>query len=300
MKYIKLSYFVFLAIILQACTGIGVYHVSEKSLPTGDGIYFLKPDGTYDDFNSGYRDGRSPDVAPDGALVFIKPVAVSVGEPVYQQVWRENVLLTRTPGNKRYPRWGNRWFAYEHDTDSGKKIVVHSHNNLTIFELRPNVDGGLDFFDNGNKIVFTRDDGIYWIPVDESAVETRIASCGPPPSRCRFPVVSHDGALLAYRVTVALASGWIESIQIMRTGTWDPVSIVTLQPPANLRGVYSFDFSPDDSRLYVSARATDVTDNDDHNRLELFSIKLDGSDQVRVTNNQIADYYPSTIEVTWP
>ena len=178
--------------------------------------------------------------------------------------------------------------------------MVHSHNNLTIFELSPDVDGGLDFFDDGNKIVFTRNDGVYWIPVDANAVEIRIASCGPPPSRCRFPVVSHDGSLLAYRVTVALAPGWIESIQIVKTGTWELVSTVTLESPADLRGVYSFDFSPDDNRLYVTAKATDVTGVDNRNQMELFSIKLDGTDQERVTNNQIPDYCPSTIKVPWP
>lgn len=152
MKCIKLSCLILFVIILQACTKEGVYHVSEKPLPTGDGIYFLKSDGTYEDFNYGYRDGRYPDVASDGKLVYIKPIDINPGDPVYQQVWKENVLMTHTPGDKRYPRWGDQWFAYEFDASSGKKIGVHSHNNLTIFELPPNVDGGLDFFDNGNKI----------------------------------------------------------------------------------------------------------------------------------------------------
>jgi hypothetical protein len=104
-------------------------------------------------------------------------------------------------------------------------------------------------------------------------------------------------ALLAYRVTTALTTGWIESIRIVRTGTWEDVSTVTLQPPADLRGVYSFDFSPDDRRLIVTAKSTDVTDGNPDNQSELFCIKIDGTDQKRLTNNRILDYSPSTVRI---
>jgi hypothetical protein len=198
MKYLDFMCLIIFSMHLSACT-MGIYHVSEQPQLNGDGIYLMKmrtdcTGGTYEDVNYSYRSGRYPDVAPDKALVFVKPIAINFGDPVFQQIWRENVLLTHTPGDKRYPRWGSRWFAYEQDTGSGKKIVVHSHNNLTIFTLSPEADGGLDFFENGEKIVFTRTDGVYWIAAVENAVENRIASCGTFPNRCRFPVVSHDGS----------------------------------------------------------------------------------------------------------
>ena len=291
----------FIGVFMFSCVGPGIYHVSEKPLPEGDGIYLLKPDGTYD-VNYGFRSGRYPDANSDeDVILWVKPHSEVPGGSSINQVWHTNlsnggtVLLTHSSGDKKHPRWGHRWYAYQRETTNGDKIVVSSHNNLTQFELPPIVIGGMDFFDDGNKIVYTADDGVYWISAEPNATPERIAECARPASQCRFPVISHDGTLLAYRHTVPLGSGWIESIRIVQVGTWAFFKTVMLGPPANLRGIYSFDFSPDDNRLFVTARAADVTNTSGNNNLEIFSIKLDSSDQQRITNNSIPDYYPSTV-----
>ena len=75
------------------------------------------------------------------------------------------------------------------------------------------------------------------------------------------------------------------------------VETITLDPPADLKGIYSFDFSPDDTKLYVTARADDIIDDDPDNKLEIFSIDRATGCQRRITNNRIPDYYPSTLDL---
>jgi len=286
--------------LLSACTGVGVYHVSERPLPGGDGVYLLQPNGTYV-VDYAYRHGRYPDVGNDGkTLLWVKPLPAGVGGTGTAQVWRTDLdtgvteLLTTSVGDKRYPRWSEQRYAYQRDTGDGDRIVVSSHDNATEFELAPTVRGGLDFFDHGNRIVFAADTGIYWIDADPNATPTQIVACAPNVSRCRHPVISHDGSLLAFRHTLMLASGWIDTIRVLEIDGWLHVQTVSATPPAELRGATSFDFSPDDSALVFTARSTDVT-GDNQERLELFSIERGTVSQDRLTDNTIPDYYPATL-----
>jgi hypothetical protein len=293
---------------LLSCSTVGIYHVSERPLPEGDGIYLIKPPG-YTDVNFKMPQGRFPDVNADaGCILFTKPSSETPGGPMTEQVfWAPlsypnisniwSVKLTHTSGNKRHPRWGERWYAYQLETANGDKIVISSHNNLTAFELSPTVRGGIDFFDNGNKIVYTAEDGLYWIEATPDASPVLIVECPAQSSRCSFPVISHSGALLAYRHTVPLAAGWIESIRIIRVGTWDFVRTIMMDASVDLRSVNSFDFSPDDSKLYVTAKSNDVVSGDSNNKLEIYSVDIVSGFQRRITNNEIPDYYPSTLDL---
>ena len=301
-------FFLFMGVIFSGCSGVGIYHVSEKPLPEGDGIYLIKPSG-FDEINFKMRNGRYPDVyAASNTLLFVKPSSESIGGPLTEQVFWSPlsfpdlittwaVKLTHTSGNKRHPRWGQQWYAYQRETADGDKIVVSSHNNLTVFELSPIVRGGLDFFDNGSKIVYTANDGVYWIDATQDASPTLITECQWPTSKCNFPVISNDGTLLAFRHTMPLASGWIESIRIVQVGSWEFVKTITLDSTADLKGVYSFDFSPDDRELYITAKSNDVIDDIENNKLEIFSININSGDKQRITNNTIPDYYPRTLDL---
>jgi hypothetical protein len=68
--------------------------------------------------------------------------------------------------------------------------------------------------------------------------------------------------------------------------------MIHLSSPAG-QGIRELDFSSDDTRLYVSAGVieTEGTSNTE----QLFSIKLDGSEQFRVTLNDESDIQPSTV-----
>ena len=304
----RIIIFLLMGFILLSCSSVGIYHVSEKPLPEGDGIYLIKPSG-FDDINYKMPNGRYPNVnAGANGLLFVKPSSEVIGGPLTDQVfWSPlsypnisniwSVKLTHTSGNKRHPRWGQRWYAFQRETTGGDKIVVSSHNNMTVFELSPTVRGGFDFFDNGTKIVYTAIDGVYWINAAPGASPVVIAECRWPTSKCNFPVISHDGTLLAYRYTIPLATGWIESIRIVRVGTWEFVKIVTLDSTVDLKGVYSLDFSPNDSELYVTGKSRNIIDNNQKNKLEIFSVNINSGDQQRITNNSIPDHYPSTLNL---
>ena len=101
-------------------------------------------------------------------------------------------------------------------------------------------------------------------------------------------------------MTIMLASGWIEMIRIVNTDTWEFVEAITLDDPAEMRGSYSFDFSVDDKKLFITARDTSVACNDNRNKLEIFSVDIDGSDQQKVTDNAVPDYYPAAVKTLSP
>jgi hypothetical protein len=63
----------FISVFMAGCSTVGLYYVSEKPLPEGDGIYLLKPDGTYD-VDYGFRSGRYPSVNSDEqGILWVKP-----------------------------------------------------------------------------------------------------------------------------------------------------------------------------------------------------------------------------------
>ena len=113
-----------------------------------------------------------------------------------------------------------------------------------------------------------------------------------------FPVVSHDFQKLAYRVS--FGSGEDELVYVTSLNGVDfgrrmtLLNTINLNLPANSH-ISGIDFSGDDTRLYISTQANDVPGNPDNRRQEIFSVKLDGTDQRRLTINSDADYYPSAV-----
>jgi Tol biopolymer transport system component len=110
-----------------------------------------------------------------------------------------------------------------------------------------------------------------------------------------LPVVSHNGKMLAYRVSIPSAIK-------------DQVHVARFNNPTNVTGLYNYDlqlpasinisgldFSRDDKELFVSVMAADVSSNVTNRRQEIFRLRLDGSNQRRITNNSDEDTYPSVL-----
>jgi Tol biopolymer transport system component len=153
-----------------------------------------------------------------------------------------------------------------------------------------------DFYDDGRRIVFVRADEptgrgeLYSTYFDGSQPVYRITNT--PDISENFPVVSHDGRLLAY-VACSPETGRT-TIRLINVGSWTPINEIVMQPPA-VKVIRGLGFSCDDKRLYVAVESSDVAGTYQPNRFELFSIRTDGGDQERITENGVGDYWPSAI-----
>lgn len=199
--------------------------------------------------------------------------------------------LTSDSAAKSHPRWslqGRLAFA------SGSNIVV-LNPDFTPFNLGSpalQTDGGLDFFDGGTKLVYARDKNLYVSPLDRSNPEGRITNCSGSVS-CGLPVVSHDQSKLAYRQTIMLGAGWATRIIVMSlTGSGGATNIVMGPAVGGGEKIHSFDFSPGDDQMYVSAKPF-VSGSGYGSQQVLFVVDLDGSNMQQLSPPAPARY-PST------
>jgi len=101
------------------------------------------------------------------------------------------------------------------------------------------------------------------------------------------PVVSHSGGLIAFQVRGT--GGERDSIHVARLtlpSTLTEIAVIRLSDPAG-DFVRTCDFSGDDSSIIVSASVIETEGST--NTLQLFSIKLDGTGQVRLTFSDGSD-----------
>lgn len=252
-----------------------------------------------------------PDVSPDGKkIVYIS--ARPDGEKIvirdtHDTFGSTEMIIWDTNARKVWPRWSCQQdligFA-EYVSDQARIFVIRAaqgNSPVAVTSPGPNQSDGAghDFFDSGNKIVFSRSnstDGTYdlyyqssdgtgtAVPITSTSIVNEV-----------LPVVSRSGAILAYLSYVALAPGWVEVINIVMVGPWTPLSQITLQPPIGGRRIDALAFSDDDQRLYVGTVSADVSASADSGKYEIFSVKLDGSDVRRLTNNAAFDSYSSAI-----
>jgi Tol biopolymer transport system component len=105
-----------------------------------------------------------------------------------------------------------------------------------------------------------------------------------------FPVVSHDGTMIAYRAHHPdEAQSW--EIRVARLTLPSTLTLLYpirfTDPASGLIGAP--EFSSDDKRIYVSGYLTEQETS------QLFSINLDGSGQFQVTVTDERDYGPSVV-----
>lgn len=108
-----------------------------------------------------------------------------------------------------------------------------------------------------------------------------------------LPTVSHDGSLLAYLVVDE--QDLSEEVRVATfdlNGNLGVVETIVLAPPAvgNITGIA---FSANDAHIYIAADAiapATVAESE-----EIFRVNRDGNNQIRLTDNEDSDFYPSAI-----
>jgi len=290
------------------CTGCPkVVFVSERD--DHPQIYKMRVNGDnqVNISNNAFAD-RFPDVSHDGKRIVFSSDRDGEGENIFiMNIDGTNVQQVTTGSGQRIrPRWPPEYFegiiAFAYTASDGNaeiwtiKTDGSSPNKVTDPGLGESDNGGHDFYDAGKMIVFSRRSGnsadLYATYYDGSQSVEQITSTDVVHEV--LPTVSHDGKLLAFREYVMLAAGWIERIRIVKTGTWADHSIITMEPPVVNGSISGIAFSKDDDELFVSARSSDVS-GQSHQRYEIFSIKVDGTNQKRLTTNEAADYWPCSV-----
>lgn len=212
------------------------------------------------------------------------------------------VIPGTAPGS--HPRWSR----------GGESFVIYmslgGNPNNALFRVRPdgseNVEifrasGGLiirtaDLIDN-DHVVFDQDSGIFDgelfikdLRDDGEAINVTKT----PKLHESYPVVSHDGTMIAYQVDNPNDTQGMEIhvARIILPFTLQELHVFRLSVPAG-RWLSGLDFSSDDKRIYVSS--TYIETENTTNSKQLFSINLDGSGQVRITTNDESDLWPSVV-----
>lgn len=226
--------------------------------------------------------GSDPDVSFDGQKVaFIQEDTGGVRQIFVMTIGQPSSVQQITTGSsrKRVPRWSTQGkLAFASGTD-----IVILNSDLSPFNLGstpPQANGGLDFYYDGDKLVYQRDNNLYTVPIDRSTPEQQITACNTPPTICSWPVISHDQSKLAYHTTIMLAAGWLEFITILEATTWNHHVAISMGPALGGGGkIDSYDFSPNDEQMYVAAKPFDQTTSTYGTEHELFVVNLDGTDK---------------------
>ena len=247
----------------------------------------------------------SPDVCPDG-----KRIVFSSSRDGYRSS-RDIYIMDMNGRNVRQLTWGRgrarnpkcsfqgliAFAAPVHGFDRIWTVRTDGTGLHEVTNPGPNQkDVGCDLYDDGRRIVFVRVDEstgrseLYSTYFDGSQPVYRITNT--PDISENFPVVSHDGKLLAY-VAYSPDTG-NAPIRLMNVGSWTLVNEIVMQPPT-AKTIQGLQFSCDDKRLLVSIESSDVPGTFQPYRFEVFSILTDGTDQKRLTENGVGDYWPSAI-----
>ena len=262
-----------------------------------DQIYKMRTTGaSQTNISNGVSWDHFPDVSPNGNKIVFSS-SRGGGENIYiMDIDGSNVEpVTSGTLQRTSPRWspmGLIAFAYPSYRPPTKIWIINSDGTglqqVTNPGQNESDDGGHDFYHGGKMIVFSRYNtttnqrDLYSVYYDGSQDFQQITDT---PNISEIgPVVSHDGNLLAYRIYYALNY----AIRIVNVGTWTLVDEIVMQPPAD-KNIAGIDFSRDDSRLFVAIESSDVSGTFITDKVEIFSIGIDGSDQRRLTNNEVAD-----------
>jgi Tol biopolymer transport system component len=255
-----------------------------------------------------------PDVSPDGTTLAFSSeddMPPGVAENIYLMSVNggERSPLTSGAFQKFVPRWG--MMAYSDQivfssvrSNFTRQLYLVSTSGWLRLLTNPVHDvsdvGGDIYFSQREetyRVVFVRKypypkpgSDLFSIRVDGTGIE-QITNT--PEVDEDQPVVSPDGRLLAYRAMHMVAAA--DNIRILALDDWQPIREIKLASPAqiNIRGI---GWSRSGRRLYVSIEASDVQGvTYTEERAEIFSVKVDGTGQKRLTNNKTVDYWPNGI-----
>jgi Tol biopolymer transport system component len=311
----KRGLFLTFLVSLMFVSGCAQHLVFERGNAATEGqIYRMRSTGRSANISDNRFVDSSPNVCPDGKTIVFSS-SRDIGQStrlidVYRSskdIYRMTVnggdvrQLTFGMGRASDPKCSSQgliaFAATVHGFDRIWTVRTDGTGLREVTHPGPNQkDVGCDFYEDGKGIVLVRVDEptgrseLYVTNFDGSQPVQRITNT--PDISENLPVVSHDGKLLAY-VAYSPDTG-NAPIRLMSVGSWTLVNEIAMQPPA-AKAIRGLGFSCDDKRLFVSVESSDVSGTYQPYKFELFSIKIDGTDQTRVTENEVGDYFPSVI-----
>ncbi|HID82127.1 MAG TPA: hypothetical protein EYH06_08510 [Chromatiales bacterium] len=300
----KLLVLTFVILSVWGCAA-NVAFVSERD---GHGqIYKMSKTGNNQTNVSNTSDtDHFPDISPAGDRIVFSSLR-GPGENIFIMGLNGQNVQQVTSGTlqRTQPRWAQNdliAFAYPAYRQNTKIWTIKPDgtdlNQVTTPGPNESDGSGHDFYQGGNRIVFSRFDrttqkrDLFHIGSDGSGLQQLTNTAGISEV---LPVVSHDGKLLAYRAFFHGQSK--ETIRVLNIADWNQTHEISLPSPAD-KNISGIDFSKDDQRLYVSIESADVPGSSLNIKQEIFSIKLDGTDMVRLTNNTVSDTWPASIAPT--
>ena len=292
-------------ILLLCSCAADVAFVTERD---GHGqIYTMNQNGTSQaNISNTPQTDHFPDIAPPGDRIAFSSFR-DFGENIFiMGLDGQNLQqVTSGAGQRIRPRWAENdliAFSYPAFTQNAQIWTVKPDGTdlQQITNPGPNEsdDSGHDFYRAGEWIIFSRYDrtskkrDLYYARSDGSELNRLTDTEGVSEV---LPVISHDGTMLAYRAFYHVTHQ--ETVRILNVADWTLVSEIVLPAPAD-KNISGLDFSSNDQRLYVSIESSDVPGTLLNVKQEIFSIKLDGTDLVRLTNNLESDTAPVSIAPT--
>lgn len=265
--------------------------------------------------NSSPRADSYPNLSPDTTrLVFSAELQSGdfaiVTRDLSDTTGSSETVLLQSGGRKIWPRWSCQQdlIAYADygpgAANQASLFVVRSDGSQPPVQVSFPPSGvsdssGHDFVYQGNALIHSRRTpqnntyDLYLVPSDGSGVEQQLTNSAT--SNEVLPVTSHDGRHVAYVSYVKLAPGWPELVTVADVDTWAAQHQFQFQPAIGDRKISAIAFSEDDDRLYIATKSADVTAPAERDKVEIFSVTLDGSDSVRLTDNVLFDSYPDAI-----
>ncbi len=232
----------------------------------------------------GGADGHLYTMDMDGSNQAVIPNTLSAGAPRWSKFTDSSIIYFT---NDIHTATEEIWRI---DTNGSDKVQITFPGANRSDELAEDIDGKHIIYQRYDRD--TRDRDLYVKYVWDDRPEQRMTNT--PDVSESLPVASHDGSMVAYRAFHG--AGVDDQIIVAQFTGAGLMTLHTINPdmPVNTN-ISGLDFSPNDAGIYFSAQADDSALNPINRRQELFYINLDGTAQVRLTDNTDSDTYPSTV-----
>jgi len=274
-------------------------------------IHKMNADGT-NDINLSNNDFQNwfPDVRPDGQkIVFNSFRPNEPNELFIMDIDGGNEVAIEDTNGAYNAQWGriaqNHWLVFV----QGESIWHIKTDGSDKFKITEPDHGEYDTHATvyqSKEIVFSREklsgqSELYIQSIRPNADNTPAIRLTETTDQLEVaPIISHDHSMVAYRVIVSGDN--IDNIEdVIRIATFDAaaenlnvIQEIDLTWPAT-RGIIGHDFSADDEWLYISIRVNDVEGDFVNRYWEIFKVKIDGTNQSRITVNIDTDVSPNTV-----
>ena len=252
------------------------------------------------------RNEQLADIRIDGEKILFVTTANTI--EVMDRDGSNPVPIPNVPTDSAYPRWsmGNipYFFVFAHPSShaqtaiwrvnqDGTNLVQVTHPSATQSDETATIINDKEMIFSRYDSANNQDRDLYLKYMWDNRPEVRLTNT--PNISESLPVMSHDRTMLAYRAFQSSASDQIIVATVDRiNGILTTIHTISLRSPAayNISGI---DFSKDDKQLFFSAQANDVPGTLINRKQEIFRVNIDGTNQVRLTNNSDWDTSPSAV-----